>query len=106
MDWSGDQIITVSKSGKVVWFGYPIQSGVISSILSKVRIMDSIDKVRYALSRIDWAETLCSVWVLQYTRSGLFHKIPNLHLKCKVEGLINHDRVLHDRHQRTPCKFL
>lgn len=61
--------------------------------------MDSTDKVRYALSRIDWAETVCRIWMLEYTRCGLVHKLPNLELRFKLEGLINHDRVLHDREQ-------
>lgn len=61
--------------------------------------MYGVDKIRYALDRIVWAETQFQIWKNSYIRSGLISYIPRLKLKYKLEGLINHDRVLHDRKQ-------
>ena len=53
--------------------------------------------VRVALSRIDWSETEFQIWARRYVNCGLGFKIPQLKLRFKIEGIVNHDRVLHGR---------
>ncbi len=60
-----------------------------------------VDKIRHALSRLDWAEVVYRVWINICLKAGTYRLIPRIKLKCKTKGLINHDRVLHDRDELT-----
>lgn len=55
------------------------------------------ETISHALSRLDWAEIVYKLWFSRYAKHTSSEYFSRFKIKCKTEGLINHDRVLHSR---------
>lgn len=55
------------------------------------------ETITHALSRLDWADTIYKLWFSRYAGTLNTEYFTRFKNKCKTEGLINHDRVLHNR---------